>query len=121
MSQINQQLDQLIEALDQSAPQWDKANRDLEAATEFYEMIDPNKPSSEGISEFVAGLEPHLDNDDESMLLRKLLRRIDGLEEFHDEYREPVFDDLLNSRGEFHATFQTRKLDLGWPRYLYLC
>jgi len=82
LSQINQQLDQLIAALDQSAPQWDKASRDIEAATEFYEMIDPNKPSSEGISEFVAGLEPHLDNDDESMLLRKLLRRIDGLEEF---------------------------------------
>ncbi len=82
LSQISQQLDQLIAALDQSAPQWEKAARDLDAATEFYEMIDPNKASSEGISEFVAGLEPHLDNDDESMLLRKLLRRVDGLEEF---------------------------------------
>jgi len=82
LSQINQQLDKLIKTLDQSATQWDKASRDIEAATEFYEMIDPNKASSEGISEFVAGLEPHLNNDDESMLLRKLLRRIDDLEEF---------------------------------------
>ncbi len=82
LSQIKQQLDQLIEALDQSASQWEKASRDIEAATEFYEMIDPNKPSSEGIGEFAARLEPHLDNEDDSMLLRKLLRRIDGLEEF---------------------------------------
>jgi len=82
LSQINQQLDELIAALDQSPQQWEKAARDLDAATEFYEMINPSKPSSEGIGEFVARLEPHLDNDDENMLLRKLLRRIDGLEEF---------------------------------------
>ena len=82
LSAINQQLDQLIKALNQSRTQWEKTLRDLEAATAFYEMIDPDKPSSEGISDFVAGLEPHLDNDDESMLLRKLLRRIDDLEKF---------------------------------------
>jgi len=86
LRQINQQLDQLIKVLEQSRAQWDKASRDIEAATAFYEMIDPNKPSSDGISEFVAGIEPHLDNDDESMLLRKLLRRIDSLEQFLQQF-----------------------------------
>ncbi len=82
LTQLEEQLDQLIETLDQSADEWEKSRLDISAAVEFYEMIDPTKSSSEGLSDVISRLEPHLEDEQGATLLRALLRRITVLEEF---------------------------------------
>ena len=82
LAQLEEQLDKLMQTLGQSPQEWQKSRLDISAAVEFYEMIDPGKPSSEGLSEVIGRLEPHLEDDQGATLLRALLRRITALEEF---------------------------------------
>jgi len=82
LGEIEQRLDELITALEQAHNKWNDCALDISAASEFYEMIEPSKPSSEGISDFIGKLAPYLDASEGSTLLRNLLRRIDILDEF---------------------------------------
>jgi hypothetical protein len=81
---IRGRLDELRATLGQAETLWRDSYGDLAAAADFFGHLDPLLSAAEGLSRFIAWLEPHLHEGQSVALLSGLLRRLERLEQFLD-------------------------------------